>query len=139
MPVICRGPCLSPTSRKTPCLALIVPGIVGFLLSLTGQGDLFILVAVFGATISYVMMMASHIALRIREPDLRRPYRTPGGILTSGIALVLACVWRSSQGSSSDPRVVIGAAIVYAIFVAYFALYSRHHLRCSAPGEDAAF
>jgi ethanolamine permease len=34
-------------------------GIIGFLLSLTGQGDLLILVAVFGATVSCVMMMAS--------------------------------------------------------------------------------
>ncbi len=126
------------TSRKTPYLALIVPGVIGFLLSLTGQGDLLILVAVFGATISYVMMMASHIALRIREPDLERPYRTPGGIVTSGIALALACV-AVVAGFLVDPRVVIGAAIVYAIFVAYFAVYSRHHLVAAAPGEDAPY
>jgi len=126
------------TARKTPYLALIVPGVIGFLLSLTGQGDLLILVAVFGATISYVMMMASHIALRIREPDLERPYRTPGGIVTSGIALALACV-AVVAGFLVDPRVVIGAAIVYAIFVAYFAFYSRHHLVAAAPGEDAPY
>ncbi len=68
------------SGRKTPYVALIVPGIIGFPLSLTGQGDLLILVAVFGATVSYVMMMASHIALRIREPHLDRAYRTPGGV-----------------------------------------------------------
>lgn len=123
------------TSRKTPYLALIVPGIVGFLLSLTGQGDLLILVAVFGATVSYVMMMASHIALRVREPNLERAYRTPGGIVTSGIALVLACA-AVVAGFLVDPRVLVGAAIVYAIFVAYFALYSRHHLVAHAPGEE---
>lgn len=123
------------TSRKTPYLALIVPGIIGFLLSLTGQGDLLILVAVFGATVSYVMMMASHIALRVNEPDLERAYRTPGGIVTSGIALVLACA-AVVAGFLVDPRVLIGAAVVYAIFVAYFALYSRHHLVAHAPGEE---
>ncbi|MBN8913619.1 MAG: ethanolamine permease [Rhizobiales bacterium] len=126
------------TSRKTPYLALIVPGIIGFLLSLTGQGDLLILVAVFGATVSYVMMMASHIALRVREPNLERPYRTPGGILTSGIALALACL-AVVAGFLVDTRVVIGAAVVYAIFVAYFAIYSRHHLVAAAPGEDAPY
>lgn len=123
------------TSHKTPYLALIVPGIVGFLLSLTGQGDLLILVAVFGATVSYVMMMASHIALRVREPHLERAYRTPGGIVTSGIALILACA-AVVAGFLVDPRVLVGAAIVYAIFVAYFALYSRHHLVAHAPGEE---
>lgn len=114
-------------SRKSPYVALIVPGIIGFLLSLTKQGDLLILVAVFGATVSYVMMMASHIALRINEPDLPRPYRTPGGVLTSGIALILAC-GAVVAGFLVDTRVLIGAAVVYAVFVAYFALYSRHHL-----------
>lgn len=127
---------LSLTSqRKTPFLALIVPGILGFALSLTGQGDLLILVAVFGATLSYVMMMAAHIWLRLKEPDLPRPYKTPGGVLTSGIALVLACV-AVVAGFLVDPRVLIGAAVVYAVFVAYFAFYSRHHLVADAPGES---
>jgi ethanolamine permease len=121
--------------RKTPYVALIIPGIIGFLLSLTGQGDLLILVAVFGATVSYVMMMASHIALRLNEPNLERPYRTPGGMITSGIALVLACL-AVIAGFLVDPRVIVDAAIVYAVFVAYFAFYSRHHLVASAPGED---
>lgn len=122
------------SARKTPYMALIVPGIIGFVLSLTGHGDLLILVAVFGATISYVMMTAAHIRLRLSEPDLERPYRTPGGMITSGIALVLACV-SVVAGFLVDTRVVIGAAIVYAIFVGYFALYSRHHLVADAPGE----
>ncbi|MEM7399454.1 MAG: ethanolamine permease, partial [Pseudomonadota bacterium] len=114
---------------------LIVPGIIGFILSLSGEGDLLILVAVFGATVSYVMMMASHIALRVSEPQLERAYRTPGGIVTSSVALVLACA-AVIAGFLVDPRVLIGAAIVYAIFVAYFALYSRHHLVAAAPGEE---
>lgn len=121
--------------RKSPYVALIIPGIIGFVLSLTGQGDLLILVAVFGATISYVLMMASHIALRIKEPHLERPYRTPGGMLTSGTALVLACI-AVVAGFLVEPRVIIGAALVYAIFIAYFAFYSRHHLVAAAPGED---
>jgi ethanolamine permease len=127
---------LSLTNKnKVPVLALIVPGLIGFALSLTGQGDLLILVAVFGATISYVLMMAAHITLRVKRPDMPRPYRTPGGILTSGIALVLACV-AVVAGFLVDPRVVIGAAIIYAVLIAYFALYSRHHLVAGTPEEE---
>jgi ethanolamine permease len=125
------------TARKTPFLALLVPGVIGFALSLTGQGDLLILVAVFGATISYVMMMAAHIWLRIKEPGLPRAYRTPGGVFTSGVALVLACL-AVVAGFLVDTRVLIGAVIVYAVFVAYFALYSRHRLVLEAPGEGDA-
>jgi ethanolamine permease len=127
---------LSLTSgRKSPVLALVIPGVIGFLLSLSGQGDLLILIAVFGATVSYVLMMASHIALRMKEPGLARPYRTPGGVVTSGIALVLACI-AVVAGFLVDPRVVVGAALIYAIFIAYFALYSRHHLVAQAPEEE---
>ncbi|CAN5366572.1 ethanolamine permease [soil metagenome] len=127
---------LSLTNKnKAPVLALIVPGVLGFALSLTGQGDLLILVAVFGATLSYVLMMASHIMLRIRRPEMYRPYRTPGGIITSSLGLILACI-AMVAGFLVDPRVVIGAAVIYAIFVAYFAFYSRHHLVAGTPEEN---
>ena len=35
-----------------------------------------------------------------------------------------------------DQRVLLGALLVYAILVSYFALYSRHHLVAEAPGES---
>ncbi|MFP3891489.1 ethanolamine permease [uncultured Ralstonia sp.] len=129
---------LSRTNRnQAPVAALVVPGIIGFGLSLTGQGDLLILVAVFGATLSYVLMMAAHITLRVRRPQMARPYRTPGGIVTSGIALVLACV-ALVAGFVVDPRVVVGAAAVYAVLIMYFALVSRHHLVSGTPEEEFA-
>ena len=72
-------------------MALIVPAIIGFLLAaITEDGALLINIAVFGATVSYVLMSFSHILLRRREPELERPYRTPGGVATSGVAFVLA-------------------------------------------------
>lgn len=129
---------LSQTNKsKAPVLALVIPGLIGFALSLTGQGDLLILVAVFGATISYVLMMAAHITLRIRRPKMERPYRTPGGIFTSGLALILACI-AVVAGFLVDPRVVIGAAIIYGVLIAYFAFYSRHHLVAGTPEEEFA-
>lgn len=122
-------------SRKTPTLALIVPGIIGFVMAVLNQGDLLILVAVFGATISYIMMTASHIILRIKEPDLARPYRTPGGIVTTGIALVLAVV-ALIAGFLVDTRVLVITAVMFALAIAYFGLYSRHHIVATAPEEE---
>ncbi len=124
-------------SNKAPYLALIVPGIIGFLLSLTGEGDLLILMAVFGATISYVLMMASHIKLRLSRPDLPRPYKTPGGIMTSGIALVLA-FFAVIAGLMVDPKVWFMAAGIYIVFILYFVIFSRHHLVSGTPEEEFA-
>ncbi len=123
-------------TRQTPYVALIIPGATGFFVSVWGgDGLLILLIAVFGATISYVMMMLSHIVLRIKEPDLARPYRTPGGVLTSGVACVLG-VAALIAGFLVDKRVIVGAAIVYAVLIAYFAFYSRHHLVAQAPEEE---
>ncbi len=127
---------LSLTNKnKAPYLAIIIPGIIGFLLSLTGEGDLLILMAVFGATISYVLMMLSHIKLRISRPELHRPYKTPGGIITSSIALVLASI-AVIAGFVVDPKVWFMAAAIYAVFIAYFIFHSRHRLVQGTPEEE---
>lgn len=123
--------------RKIPNMALIIPGVIGFLLPLTGEGDLMITMAVFGATISYALMMLSHIILRIKEPELERPFRTPGGIVTTGVALVLSiCAFISTFFVSLEAALWSG--VFYAIMVAYFAFYSRHHLVGKVPEEEFA-
>ena len=122
-------------ARKAPVLALLVPGAIGFVLSLTGQGAMLLNMAVFGATVSYVLMMVSHIVLRRREPDLPRPYRTPGGVATTGVALVLAAAAVLAT-FLVDVTAALWTLAAYALFLGYFALYSRHHLVASAPEEE---
>src|SRR5918993_900487 len=123
--------------RRTPWVALIVPGVIGFVLSITGDGARLLNVAVFGATISYALMMLAHIVLRRREPDLERPYRTPGGVATSGVALVLAVLGVIAT-FIVDPTAAVITPGVYVLFLAYFGLYSRHHLVAQAPEEEFA-
>jgi ethanolamine permease len=132
---------LSITSgRRTPWMALIVPGVIGLVLSTAGGsagGVTLLNCAVFGATISYALMMLSHIVLRRREPDLERPYRTPGGVATSGVAVVLA-VLAVIATFIVDVRAALITLGVYVLFLAYFGLYSRHHLVAQAPEEEFA-
>lgn len=74
---------LSLTSRRgAPCLGPLVPGAIGFAPAAgPGSGARVLNVAVLGATISYALMSLSHIVLRRREPELPRPYRTPGRVV----------------------------------------------------------
>ncbi|PQD97677.1 ethanolamine permease [Mycobacterium sp. EPG1] len=123
--------------RKAPTLALIVPGVIGFLLSLIGKGDLLLNMAVFGAAVSYVLMMVSHIVLRLRAPEMHRPYRTPGGIATTGFALVIAAIAVIAT-FLVDYVAALGCLLVFAAFMAYFGLYSRHHLVANSPDEEFA-
>lgn len=121
--------------RKVPAYALIVPGVIGFLCTLTGKGDLMLTMAVFGATISYALMMASHIVLRIKEPDLDRPYKTPGGMLTSIVALVLSLIALAST-FLINKEAALWMAVVYCALISYFLLHSRKHLVAKAPEEE---
>ncbi|WP_432544270.1 ethanolamine permease [Kineococcus sp. SYSU DK002] len=124
--------------RKTPYLALIVPATVGFALAATtGNGALLINIAVFGATVSYVLMNLSHIVLRRKEPDLERPYRTPGGVVTTGTALVLSATAVVATFFVDELAAGITAG-VFVAFLAYFWFHSRHHLVASAPEEEFA-
>jgi ethanolamine permease len=124
--------------RKTPYLALIVPGTIGFVLATaTMDGALLINIAVFGATVSYVLLNVSHIVLRRREPDLERPYRTPGGVVTTGIAAVLAVAAVIATFFVDELAAAITAGILLIALV-YFFVYSRHHLVANAPEEEFA-
>jgi ethanolamine permease len=124
--------------RKTPYLALIVPGSIGFVLAVwIENGDKLINIAVFGATVSYVLLNVSHIVLRIREPDLERPYRTPGGVVTTGIAAVLAVAAVIATFFVDEVAAAVTAGIM-VVALLYFWFYSRHHLVANAPEEEFA-
>ena len=127
---------LSLTSRrKAPTWALVVPGVFGFLVSLSGEGDLILGMAVVGATLSYALMAVSHILLRLKRPDLPRPYRTPGGIVTSSVALVLSLVALTGV-YAFDPRAFNYTIVLFVIGAAYYFLYSRHKLVAKTAEEE---
>ncbi len=130
---------LSLTSRrKAPYPGLLLMGALGFgLAAATGDGARMLNVAVFGATISYALMTLSHIVLRRREPDLPRPYRTPGGVVTSGAAFALALAALAAT-FLVDRAAAFIALGVYAVALGYFAFYSRHRLVAAAPEEEFA-
>lgn len=126
------------SSRKAPYLGLLVPGVIGFgLAAATGDGARMLNVAVFGATISYALMSLSHIVLRRREPELHRPYRTPGGVWTSSVALALACAALVAT-FLVDVTAAFIALAAYGVAIVYFGVYSRKHLVARAPEEEFA-
>lgn len=122
---------------RTPYIAVLIGGVIGVVSAIIGNGDILIQIAVFGAVISYIMMMLSAIVLRKNEPKMDRPYKVPGYPLTSYLALILA-VLALFAGFFYAPSVILWTALVYIGFVIYFWLYSRHHLVAKAPEEEFA-
>ena len=66
-----------------------------------------------------------------------RPYRTPGGRITTGVALVLALAAVVAT-FLVDVVAALCALGAFAVLMAWFGFYSRHHLVASAPDEEFA-
>lgn len=129
---------LSLTSkRKVPVRALVYPGVLGFVVSLSGEGDFILAMAVVGATISYAMMSLSHILLRIKQPNLHRPYKTPGGVITSGISLVLSLIALTGV-YAYDVKAFLATLALFVVGVVYYFIFSHNNLVASTAEEEFA-
>ncbi len=133
--------------RNTPHVALCVGAGLGYAVALTIHllgpghpvGAVLLNMAVFGAVISYGLQTASFILLRIRLPDIPRPYRSPFGAAGAAVAFAIAALTGVAL-FVADPvyqKVVIGAAVWYALGLLYFAVHGRHRL-VRAPEEEFA-
>ena len=133
--------------RQTPHIALFVGAALGYAVAFgihsLGQdhpvGAVLLNMAVFGAVIAYALQMLSYILLRVRLPDIERPYRSPLGVPGAVLALLIAVVTLVTL-FVTDPvyrQVVIGAAVWYGLGLIWFAVYARRKL-VLAPEESFA-
>ena len=61
--------------RHTPVWALLVPGLVGLGVVLTGQTAIVITIAVIGSVALYMLSLISLFILHSKEPNLKRPFK----------------------------------------------------------------
>ncbi len=138
------------STRKTPYTALIAGSIIGFIvLMLTRflagaeQSEIFIggallNMAVFSAMLSYVLQSASFLLLRIKRPELERPYKSPLGKAGAWVTIVIALVTINFQLQDGSYRIAVFSAIAYLILgLIYFGIIGRHRLILS-PEEEFA-
>jgi ethanolamine permease len=150
---------ISLTGRNhTPYVALILGAAVGLLCALAIDlsktppaeggsassqpgfvGAALLNMAVFGAVISYILVMCSFIKLRWTRPDLPRPYKSPLGVPGAALGALLALVALFACFSVPDYRPAVwGVAAFLVAALLFFWFYSRHHLVARAPEEENA-
>jgi len=79
--------------RMTPYVSIIVFGGIACLLIIPGSTGLLADLYVFGSMISFTAAHLSLITLRIREPDMERPWVTPFNIRVRGRLLPLTAIF----------------------------------------------
>jgi basic amino acid/polyamine antiporter, APA family len=78
---------------RTPYVAIIVFGGIACITMLPGEAEFLGTVYAFGAMLGFTVAHASVIALRIKEPERERPYRSPGNVTVRGVQIPLASVF----------------------------------------------
>ena len=114
---------------RTPHITTMVTGVaVALIAGLFPIGDLGHMVSI-GTLLAFVIVSIGILVLRIRQPELERPFRTPAvwvvaplGALTS-FYLMSALPWRTWE------RLLIWLVIGLVIYFAY----SRHHSKLARP------
>ncbi|HEY6562743.1 MAG TPA: amino acid permease [Polyangiaceae bacterium] len=137
-------------SRKTPYMGLIAGAVIGLGVLLTiwftrGEtqgssviGGTLLNMAVFGAMISYALQAMSFILLRLKMPDIERPYRSPFGIFGAAVTIGIALFTLYYQLQDEAYLKGVYAALAwYVAGLAYFAAFGRHRLILS-PEETFA-
>jgi ethanolamine permease len=128
--------------QYAPGRALLLGGVIGLVLCFLMQafagsvGAALLNMAVFGALLSYVLVLCAYVKLHRARPDLARPYRSPLGAAGAyaGIALAVVCLAATFAVPAFRPGVVGTALFVVAGLVYYWV--SRRHLVVDTHGEN---
>jgi ethanolamine permease len=133
------------SKRKTPYMAMISGSILGLIIMTIVYfvakdqiGTTLLNMAVFGAMCSYILQAVSFILLRVKMPQMERPYRSPFGIPGAVVTIAIAAVTLYYQlGDSSYQMGIYWVLAWFAVGIIYFAAVGRHKLILS-PEEEFA-
>jgi APA family basic amino acid/polyamine antiporter len=137
---------------QTPANAILAQGAWSILLTVTGTlwvlfrpatageptkplYDILFSYVIFGATVFYTLAIASVFVLRVRRPDLPRPYRTIGYPITPLVYVLAASflLYNMLSEKHSREESLVGLGIILLGLPAYL-VFSRH----TRPAQGAA-
>ncbi|PIC90944.1 ethanolamine permease [Sporosarcina sp. P21c] len=121
--------------RRTPYMAIILPGFIGLVLVAFFNPDDLILIATFGALISYISVNLSLIILRKKEPTLHRPYKSPMYPFMPIVSMVLACIALFASFFANLTFFWVSIA-VFGVAILYYFIWARHNINADAPEEQ---
>jgi APA family basic amino acid/polyamine antiporter len=102
---------------RTPWIGILVFSGVAIVTLLPGQADFLGLMYAFGAMLSFTIAHVSVIRLRIKLPEVRRPYRGPGNVTFRGRDLPLfAIVGGTATAAAFLATVVLNPDVAAAGF-----------------------
>jgi ethanolamine permease len=130
-------------TRRTPTVAIVslsavVAAFVVWGYFNAGAVMVAVLTCNLTALVWYVLAMGCLFLLRVREPNMPRPYRVPGYPWLPAAVVVMSLVAAGAYSWYSDTIVLWLTLAMYALGLGYFFLVARTRLEHAAPEELAA-
>jgi APA family basic amino acid/polyamine antiporter len=105
---------------RTPGVSILLLSGWASLVALSGRYEQLFTYVIFASWIFYGMAAASVIVLRIKRPDLARPYRTLGYPWVPGLFVLAALAITISTLIDSPRESLVGLALIFAGLPFYF-------------------
>ena len=107
---------------KTPHMAILLVGVINFLLIATGSIDYIASVSLISLAICYMIGCLSYMGLKRCCPDLKRPYKAPYGVLGCYVTIVLYLFMLFF----ADTIALYTAGILSVLCVIFWYFYTQH-------------
>lgn len=133
--------------NKTPKLAVYFVALLVFLLAVLARifsehisvVALLLNMSVLAAMISYIISLLSYVVLRVRYPNMERPYKSPLGVTGAITGLIIVLIAAIFMFTNSDYR--FGLIILTCIYLMSLLIYvavAKNFIRETAPEEAFA-
>ena len=123
---------------RAPGNAIVVVGLLSCLYAISGSYTQILTVVAFVAHVFICLAVAAVIVLRIREPELERPYKVWGYPFTPIIFILVSLVYLGNLAVNQTYGAIIGTAVVLAgvPFYWYWKRASLHDRKVGQTGEQ---
>ena len=119
--------------HQTPSFAILAQGVWAAVLLVSGSYESLLDYAIFAIWLSYGMMVAGVIVLRIKQPDLPRPYRMWGYPVTPVVFVAITC-WFLVNMLITRPTPSLAALLLIASGVPVYLLWTCCRSRAARLG-----
>jgi len=108
---------------KTPHIAVIVVGVINFILIATGSIDYIASVSLISLAVCYMIGCLAYLGLKKHYPDMKRPYKAPLGKLGCYVTIVLY----TFMLIFADVTALITAVVLSVACVIFYYIYTIKH------------
>ncbi len=122
---------------RTPSSAILLLGLWSSVVLLSGQYDQLLTLVIFPSWILYGMTAASVIVLRLKQPNLERPYRVIGYPVVPVVFVFVAIALLYSTLRQSPRESGIGLAVIAAGLPFYFFWRRRNRSVGASPPPES--